>query len=300
MSTTSKNYKGIILAGGSGTRLHPTTISVSKQLLPINDKPMIYYPLSVLMLARIKEILLISTPQDIELYKKLLGDGSSLGLKLQYEVQDKPSGIAEAFKIGRSFIGESPVCLILGDNIFYGYDFRRILKEKIKDRKKGATVFGYRVSDPHRFGVIEFTKRGKAVSLQEKPHKPKSDYAVVGLYFYDNKVVDYVDELAPSPRGELEITDLNKIYLRKNKLYVETLGEGFAWLDTGTHTSLLEASLFVKTIEDRQKTKIGCIEQIAFENHWITKKELFKVGNKMKNSDYGQYLIALSKKNNNK
>lgn len=300
MSRAIKKFKGIILAGGSGTRLHPTTIAVSKQLLPINDKPMIYYPLSVLMLARIKEILIISTPQDIGFYKKLLGDGSSLGIKLQFKVQDKPSGIAEAFKIGKSFIEESPVCLILGDNIFYGYDFRRILKEKIKDSKNGATVFGYRVSDPHRFGVVEFTKRGKALSLQEKPHKPKSDYAVVGLYFYDNRVVDYVDELTPSSRGELEITDLNKIYLKKNQLYVETLGEGFAWLDTGTHSSLLEASLFVKTIEDRQKTKIGCIEQIAFENHWITKKELFKIGKKMQNSDYGQYLIALSKKYNNK
>ena len=287
--------KGIILAGGSGTRLHPVTKAISKQLIPINDKPMIYYPLSVLMMARIKEILIISTPDDLPSFKRLLGDGSKLGLDLSYIEQPKPDGIAKAFILAEEFIGKDQVTLILGDNIFYGYDFSKLLADNVKNIKKGATIFSYEVSDPERFGVVEINSKGTATALQEKPNKPKSNNAVVGLYIYDNKVIDYAKRLKPSARGELEITDLNKKYLQLKQLNVATLGKGFAWLDTGTPESLLEASHFVNTIEKRQGIKIGCIEEVAYKNHWISKKQLKNITSEMKNTDYGEYLDKIIK-----
>lgn len=288
--------KGIILAGGSGTRLYPVTKAISKQLIPINDKPMIYYPLSVLMMARIKEILIISSPEDMPSFKRLLGDGSSLGLSLTYIEQPKPDGIAKAFILGEEFIKNDQVTLILGDNIFYGYDFSKLLVDNVRSNKKGATIFSYEVSDPERFGVVEFDKKGNALSLEEKPKRPKSNHAVVGLYIYDNKVVEYAKKLKPSPRGELEITDLNKKYLQLNQLSVATLGKGFAWLDTGTPESLLEASHFVSTIENRQGIKVGCIEEAAFKNHWISKKQLKEISKDMQSTSYGKYLEKIIKK----
>ena len=269
----TKDLKGIILAGGSGTRLNPITLAVSKQLLPVYDKPMIYYPLSVLMLAGIKDILIISTPHDIDSYKNLLGNGSELGIQISYEIQPKPEGLAQAFIIGESFIGKSNVSLILGDNIFYGPNFSQNLKA-VSLRLDGATIFGYHIKDPERFGVVEFDAKGKVLSLEEKPSKPKSNFAITGLYFYDNSVVDIAKSLKPSPRGELEITDINNIYKENNNLKVELLGRGFAWLDTGTHDSLLEAGQFVQTIEHRQGLKVACLEEIAFMNGWISKKDL--------------------------
>jgi|TARA_B100001059_G_scaffold160519_1_gene160046 glucose-1-phosphate thymidylyltransferase len=285
--------KGIILAGGSGTRLHPVTKAISKQLIPINDKPMIYYPLSVLIMARIKEILIISTPEDLPSYKRLLGDGSSIGLSLSYIEQPEPDGIAKAFILAEEFIKNDQVTLILGDNIFYGYDFSKLLVDNVKNIKKGATIFSYEVSDPERFGVVEIDKKRNVLSLEEKPKRPKSNQAVVGLYIYDNKVVEHAKKLKPSARGELEITDLNKKYLQLNQLSVATLGKGFAWLDTGTPESLLEASHFVSTIEKRQGIKIGCIEEAAYKNHWISKKQLKKISEGMRNTSYGKYLEKL-------
>lgn len=287
--------KGIIMAGGAGTRLHPITKAVSKQLLPIHDKPMIYYPLSVLMLARIKEIMIISTPKDIGSYKDLLGDGSEIGLKICYMVQKEPRGIAESFILAEDFIGDDSVSLILGDNIFYGYDFSKILQEQKRGGQKGATIFGYKVSDPTRFGIVEFDKNQKALSLEEKPKKPKSNYAVIGLYFYDRSVVDIAKSISPSARGELEITDVNKVYLKKNKLSVNLLDKGFAWLDTGTHKSLLDASHFISTIENRQGIKIGCLEEIAYNNHWISKRKLKTITDKMSDTDYKDYLLKIIK-----
>ena len=287
--------KGIILAGGSGTRLHPVTKAISKQLIPINDKPMIYYPLSVLMMARIKEILIISTPADLPSFKRLLGDGSKIGLNLSYIEQPNPDGIAKAFILAEEFIGKDQVTLILGDNIFYGYDFSKLLVDNVKNSKKGATIFSYEVSDPERFGVVEINNKGNAVALQEKPKNPKSNNAVVGLYIYDNKVIDYAKQLKPSTRGELEITDLNKKYLQMKQLNVATLGKGFAWLDTGTPESLLEASHFVNTIEKRQGIKIGCIEEAAYKNQWISKKQLKNISSEMKNTGYGEYLDKIIK-----
>ena len=288
--------KGILLAGGSGTRLYPVTKAISKQLIPINDKPMIYYPLSVLMMARVKEILIISTPEDMPSFKRLLGDGSKIGLDLSYIEQPKPDGIAKAFILAEEFIGDDQVTLVLGDNIFYGYDFSKLLVDNFKSVKKGATIFSYEVSDPERFGVVEIDKKNNALSLEEKPKKPKSNNAVVGLYIYDNKVIDYAKKLSPSARGELEITDLNRRYLQKNQLNVATLGKGFAWLDTGTPESLLEASHFVSTIEKRQGIKIGCIEEIAYMNQWISKKQLKKIAEEMQNTSYGDYLKKIVKK----
>ena len=287
--------KGIILAGGAGTRLHPLTTVISKQLLPINDKPMIFYPLSILMMSRIKDILIISTSNDLPLFKKLLKDGSHLGLNINYKVQEEPKGIAEAFLIAEEFIDGKEVSLILGDNIFYGNDLSDYLKDKTRNAKSGATVFGYQVSDPERFGIVEVNKKGKAISLVEKPAKPKSNLAVVGLYIYDKKVVEYAKKLKPSKRGELEITDLNKIYLDLGKLNVSILNRGSAWLDTGTHSSLLEASQFVNTIEKRQGLKIGCIEEVAYRNGWIGKKDLLKISNNYKNNQYGEYLKKIVK-----
>lgn len=286
--------KGIILAGGSGTRLYPVTKAISKQLLPVHDKPMIYYPLSVLMMARIKEVLIISSPRDIPTFKELLGDGSNIGISIEYAVQDNPNGIAEAFLIGEEFINNEPVSLILGDNIFYGYDFSKFLLNK-KNVNSGATVFGYEVSDPDRFGVVEFDKSKKVISLEEKPKHPKSNYAVVGFYIYDKKVVEYAKKLKPSARGELEITDLNRIYLKNGNLNVATLGKGFAWLDTGTAKSLLEASQFVNIVEKRQGIKVGCIEEVAYRNHWISKKQLKVLAKSLPSPGYGQYLIDLAK-----
>lgn len=288
--------KGIVLAGGSGTRLQPLTSAISKQLLPINDKPMIYYPLSVLMMARIKDILIISTPNDVPLFRALLGDGSKLGIKITYKVQQEPKGIAEAFIIGKEFIDNDQVALILGDNIFYGYNFRNLLKDNVKNSQKGATVFGYEVSDPERFGIVETDKRGKAINLYEKPKKPKSNLAVVGLYIYDKNVVNYAEKLKPSKRGELEITDLNKEYLNRKLLNVAKLGEGFAWLDTGTHSSLLEAGQFVNTIEKRQGIKIGCLEEVSYINGWISKKELLALSKSYKDNQYGYYLEEIAKR----
>jgi len=285
--------KGIILAGGSGTRLYPITKSISKQIIPVYDKPMIYYPLSVLMLAGIKEILIISTPKDLPLYRELLGDGSQLGIELSYAEQPSPDGLAQAFLIGEKFLGNSPACLILGDNIFYGHGFGRTLVETSRI-SSGAVVFGYYVTDPERYGVAEFDEKGNVLSLEEKPLKPKSNYAVTGLYFYDNTVVEKAKSLKPSPRGELEITDLNKLYLKEGSLHVKLMGRGMAWLDTGTQESLLQASNYIYTIEKRQGLKISCIEEIAFKRGFIDKSQLLKLAKELGKSQYGEYLVNIA------
>lgn len=285
--------KGIILAGGSGTRLYPITKSISKQIIPIYDKPMIYYPLSVLMLAGIKEILIISTPKDIHLYEDLLSDGSQLGIKLEYAIQPSPDGLAQAFIIGEKFIGNDSACLVLGDNIFYGYNFTPILEDAAK-LTDGAIVFGYYVNDPERYGVAEFDESGKVLSIEEKPENPKSNYAVTGLYFYSNDVIKKAQSLKPSKRGELEITDLNRIYLEEGRLSMKLLGRGFAWLDTGTHESLLQASNFIHTIEERQGLKVSCIEEIAFLKGYIDREQLLKLAEPLKKNQYGEYLISLA------
>ena len=287
--------KGIILAGGSGTRLYPLTKVTSKQLLPVYDKPMIYYPMSVLMNAGIRDILIISTPQDTPRFESLLGDGSQFGVNLSYKIQPSPDGLAQAFIIGADFIGNDSVAMVLGDNIFAGQGLNDRLKAAVKNAEsgKGATVFGYYVDDPKRFGIVEFDKTGKAISIQEKPEKPKSNYCVTGLYFYDNKVVEYAGNLKPSARGELEITDLNRIYLENNKLKVELLGQGFTWLDTGTHESLVEATNFVYTMETHQHRKIACLEEIAYLNGWISKEDVLKVYEEVKKNQYGQYLMDI-------
>ncbi|BCU63781.1 glucose-1-phosphate thymidylyltransferase 2 [Acinetobacter bouvetii DSM 14964 = CIP 107468] len=284
--------KGIILAGGSGTRLYPITKGVSKQLLPIYDKPMIYYPLSVLMLAGIQDVLIITTPEDKDSFERLLGDGSQLGIRLQYAVQPSPDGLAQAFILGEEFIGGSNVCLVLGDNIFYGQGFTPMLKQAVA-RGQGATVFGYQVKDPERFGVVEFDEQHRAVSLEEKPKHPKSNFAVTGLYFYDNDVIEIAKQVKPSDRGELEITTVNQMYLERGDLNVELLGRGFAWLDTGTHSSLLEAAQFVETLEKRQGYKVACLEEIAFNQGWLSKEQILAIGQSMSKNDYGQYLISL-------
>ena len=284
--------KGIILAGGSGTRLYPLTMVTSKQLLPIYDKPMIYYPMSVLMNAGIRDILIISTPADTPRFQELLGDGHQFGVNLSYAVQPSPDGLAQAFIIGADFIGDEPVAMVLGDNIFAGHGLKKRLKVAVENAEggKGATVFGYYVDDPERFGIVEFDKDGKAISIEEKPEKPKSNYCVTGLYFYDNRVVEYAKNLKPSARGELEITDLNRIYLEEGNLNVELLGQGFTWLDTGTHESLVDATNFVKTIEQHQHRKIACLEEIGYLNGWISKEEVLKVYEVLKKNQYGQYL----------
>jgi len=295
LESTQRNIglKAIILAGGSGTRLFPATKVVCKQLLPVYDKPMIYYPLSTLMLARIKDILIISTPADTSRFRDLLGDGSDLGLHLEFMVQEVPNGLAQAFVLGRNFIGEDPVCLILGDNIFFGHDFTRLLSQA-QVQKSGATVFGYQVADPERYGVAEFDKTGRVLSIEEKPQQPKSNYAVVGLYFYDNQVVDIAALLKPSARGEYEITDVNREYLRRGQLRVELMGRGYAWLDTGTHDSLVDATNFVKAIEDRQGLKIACIEEIAFRQGFIDRAQFLKLAEGLKKSSYGEYLLRVA------
>ena len=287
--------KGIILAGGSGTRLYPITRSISKQIIPVYDKPMIYYPLSVLMLAGIREILIISTPEDIGLYEKLFGDGSQLGLKLSYKIQPSPDGLAQAFILGEEFIGNDNVSMILGDNIFYGYKFRKIL-EQAATLEDGATVFGYYVNDPKRYGVVEFDDAGKVISIEEKPEDPKSNYAVTGLYFYSNDVVEKAKGLKPSKRGELEITDLNRLYLEEKRLNVQLLSRGFAWLDTGTHDSLLQASNFISTIEQRQGLKVSCIEEIAWKKGYISTEQLIDLAKPLSKNQYGEYLLKIASK----
>jgi glucose-1-phosphate thymidylyltransferase len=286
--------KGIILAGGAGTRLHPATQAISKQILPVYDKPMIYYPLSILMLAGIRDILVISTPRDIKVFQELLGDGSRLGIKFSYLVQPKPEGLAQAFIIGEEFIGDDPVCMILGDNIFYGQGLGDVLLNAAQITE-GACVFGYYVNDPERYGVVEFDNQGKVVSIEEKPKKPRSNYALTGLYFYGNDVVKKASSLKPSARGELEITDLNQLYLDENRLMVKVLGRGMAWLDTGTHDSLLQASNFIATLEQRQGLKASCVEEIAFKRGFITKKELLKLAKDYGKSQYGSYLVRIAK-----
>jgi glucose-1-phosphate thymidylyltransferase len=285
--------KGIILAGGSGTRLHPITKGLSKQLLPIYDKPMVYYPLSLLMLAGIQEILIITTPEDAENFQRLLGDGHNFGIQLSYAIQPSPDGLAQAFIIGEKFIGKDSVCLVLGDNIFYGYGLTQKLQNSAA-RTSGATIFGYHVNDPERFGVVEFDKNMRAISIEEKPQKPKSNYCVTGLYFYDNDVVSIAKNIKPSARGELEITCVNNAYLKRGDLTVELLGRGHAWLDTGTHESLLEAGLFVQTIEKRQGLKVACLEEIAFSNGWISKAQLIAQGEALAKTSYGQYVLKLA------
>lgn len=286
--------KGIILAGGSGTRLHPATLAISKQLLPVYDKPMVYYPLSTLMLAGIRDILIISTPQDTPRFEQLLGDGSQWGLNLRYAVQASPDGLAQAFIIGEDFIGNDPSALVLGDNIFYGHDFDRLLSNAM-GRTQGASVFAYHVHDPERYGVAEFNHEGKVLSLEEKPTTPKSNYAVTGLYFYDNQAVDLAKSLTPSPRGELEITDLNRLYLDEGKLDIEIMGRGYAWLDTGTHESLLDASQFIATLENRQGLKVSCPEEIAYRKKWIDADQLKKLAQPLTKNGYGQYLMRILK-----
>jgi glucose-1-phosphate thymidylyltransferase len=286
--------KGIILAGGAGTRLHPLTLVCSKQLLPVYNKPMIYYPLSVLMLAGLREILVISTPQDLPRFQAMLGDGSGWGISLSYAEQPRPGGLAQAFIIGRDFVGTSPVCLILGDNIFYGHGLQTMLDRAVR-RKRGATIFAYYVRDPERYGVVNFDSQGRALSIEEKPRRPKSNFAVTGLYFYDNQVLDIAARQKPSARGELEITDVNNVYLQREQLYVETMGRGIAWLDTGTHEALLGASSFVAALEQRQGLQVCCPEEIAFHQGWITVADLVRLGEKLKKSEYGKYLLNLAK-----
>ncbi|MBR6592701.1 MAG: glucose-1-phosphate thymidylyltransferase RfbA [Prevotella sp.] len=290
--------KGIVLAGGSGTRLYPITKGISKQLIPIFDKPMIYYPISVLMLAGIKDILIISTPYDLPSFKRLLGDGKSIGVNFEYTEQPSPDGLAQAFIIGEKFIGDDSVCLVLGDNIFYGSGFTSLLKESVfnAERNDLASVFGYYVNDPERYGVAEFDKSGNCLSIEEKPKEPKSNYAVVGLYFYPNSVIEVAKSIKPSPRGELEITSVNQVYLKNKRLKVQTLQRGFAWLDTGTHDSLSEASTFIEVIEKRQGLKVACLEEISLKNGWISKTELEELAKPMAKNQYGQYLISLLKK----
>jgi glucose-1-phosphate thymidylyltransferase len=290
--TTAPDWKGVILAGGAGTRLYPVTLVISKQLLPVYDKPMIYYPLSVLMLAGIRDILIISTPEDLPRFAALLGDGGQLGLRLSYAEQPQPQGLAQAFIIGREFIGPSRVCLVLGDNIFYGHGFQEILKRAVKLRQ-GGLIFGYWVRDPERYGVVEFDKSGRVVDIVEKPSRPKSSFAVPGIYFYDNRVIEIAAGLQPSARGELEITEVNRAYLKQGQLRVEILGRGFAWLDTGTHESLLEASTFIETIEKRQGLKIACIEEVAYRQGYIDAAQLRRLAQPMQKNGYGQYLLSI-------
>ncbi|MDV3253792.1 glucose-1-phosphate thymidylyltransferase RfbA [Devosia sp. BK] len=285
--------KGIVLAGGSGTRLHPLTLGVSKQLLPVYDKPMVFYPLSVLMLAGIRDVLIITAPTDIDAYRRLLGDGSKFGISISYEIQPRPEGLVQAFTLGEKFIDGNPVSLVLGDNIFFGQGFTSMLRRAV-DRKDGATVFGYRVTDPERFGVVEFDQDMRAISIEEKPEKPKSNYAVTGLYFYDSQVCELAKTIKPSARGELEISSLNQLYLEKDQMHVELLGRGFAWLDTGTHESLLEAAHFVETVEKRQGFKIACLEEIALANGWLSRADVLAAGETYSKTQYGQYLMQIA------